>query len=107
MKRYLLFMQLPVAAFSQGPTLSYLADPSTDLAWADCRVYLEGGSQHKIPFLPVINAKWAPCGTERYTCDIRADAPTAFLGDGAVHADSDPYSGLDVAGKGLRRGGAF
>jgi len=99
MKRLILLLLFPVAAFSQGPTLSYLADPSTELAWADCRVYLAGGSQHKIPFLPVVNAKWAPCGTERYSRDIRVDAPIAFLGDGVVRADSDPYSGLAVAGK--------
>ena len=100
MRRLVFVLILPVAVlFSQGPTLSYLADPSTQLAWAECRVYLAGGSQHKIPFLPVVNAKWAPCGTERYTRDIRVDAPILFVGDGAVRTDSDPYLGLDVAGK--------
>ncbi len=87
------------AFFPQGPTLSYLADPSTDLSWAECRVYLAGGSQHRVPFLPVINARWAPFGTERYTRDIRMDAPIVFLGDGAVRTDADPYKDLDVAGK--------
>ncbi len=76
-----------IALFPQGPTLSYLADPSTELAWAECRVYLAGGSQHKIPFLPVVNAKWAPCGTERYTRDIRVEAPILIAGDGAVRMD--------------------
>ncbi len=100
MKRLLLGLLLPVSPlFSQGPTLSYLADSSTELTWAECRVYLEGGSRHRIPFLPVVNAKWAPCGIERYTRDIRVDAPIVFLGDGAVRGDSDPYRGLEVAGK--------
>lgn len=100
MRRLALVLALPVAAlFSQGPTLSYLADPSTELSWAECRVYLAGGSQHRIPFLPVINARWAPCGTERYARDIRVDAPIVFLGDGAIRAGSDPYRDLDVAGK--------
>ncbi len=100
MRRLWLVLLLPATViFPQGPTLSYLADPSTELAWADCHVYLEGGSRHKIPFLPAVSAKWAPWGTDGYTRDVRIDAPIAFLGDGAVHTGTDPYRGLDVAGK--------
>lgn len=40
------------------------------------------GSRHRIPFLPVVNAKGAPCGTERYTKNVRLKAPIVFAGNG-------------------------
>jgi hypothetical protein len=86
---------LAPALVAQGPNLSYLADPGTDLSFAECHVYLDGGSRHKIPFLPVVNAKGAPCGTQRYTQDIRLKAPIAFAGNGA---GAEAYGILNVAG---------
>ncbi len=85
--------------FAQGPTLSYLADPGTELPWAECNVHFEGGSKHRIPFLPVVNSRWAPCGTDKYTRDIRLDGQLVFVGDGVVRNGSDPYRGIDVNGK--------
>jgi hypothetical protein len=91
-----LFCSLAPAVMAQGPLLSYLADPGTELSFAECHVYLDGGSRHKIPFLPVVNAKGAPCGTERYTKDVRLKAPIAFVGNGA---GPEAYGSLDVAGQ--------
>jgi hypothetical protein len=85
--------------FAQGPTLSYLAGPGTELPWAECNVHLQGGSKHKIPFLPVVNSRWAPAGTDKYTRDVRLDAQLVFVGDGVVRDGFDPYRGLDVSGK--------
>jgi PA domain len=86
--------------FAQGPRLSFLTDPDTDLGFAACHIYFDGGSRRKIPFLPVVNAKGAPCGTNRYSTDIRLKAPVVFVGDGIVREQiSNPYNGLDVAGK--------
>ena len=87
---------LAPAMLAQGPDLSYLADPGTELSFAEAHVYLDGGSRHKISFLPVVNAKGAPCGTERYTKDVRLGAPIAFVGNGV---GGTAYGDLDVAGK--------
>ena len=88
------------AGVAQGPRLSYLTDPATVLPWASCYVYLRGGSQHKIPFLPVVSAKAAPCGTAKYTQDVHLDAPIVFVGNGIARPGAfDCYRGLDVAGK--------
>lgn len=87
------------ALLGQGPQLEYLADPATDLPWAQCYVHLDGGSRHKIPFLPVVNSKGAPTGTEKYTKDINVNAYIAFVGNGIVRGDMNAYRGLDVAGK--------
>jgi len=84
---------------AQGPRLSFLTDPQTDLGFASCHVYFEGGAQRKIPFLPVVNAKGAPCGSERYSRSIELKAPIVFVGDGIVRASADPYEGLDVEGR--------
>lgn len=86
--------------FAQGPRLTFLTDPDTDLGFAACNIYFDGGSRRKIPFLPIVNAKGAPCGSKRYSIDIRLQAPLVFVGDGIVREQiSNPYSGLDVAGK--------
>ena len=85
---------------AQGPGIAYLMDPDTDLSWAECYVYLDGGSRHKIPFLPLVNSHNAPSGTERYTKDVRINGPIAFAGNGIVLKDRfDCYRGLDVSGK--------
>ena len=44
----------------------------------------------------MVNAKGAPCGTERYTKDVRLKAPIVFVGNGV---GAEAYGGLDVAGK--------
>jgi len=86
--------------FAQGPSLSFLTDPDTDLGFASCYIYFPGGAKHKIPFLPVINAKKSPCGSNRYANDIRLNAPIVFVGDGIVRsASNSPYNGIDVAAK--------
>ncbi len=60
---------------------------------------LNGGSQHKIPFLPMVNVKGAPMGTEKYTKDIRVSAPITFVGNGIVRKGQfGAYGDLDVAG---------
>jgi len=86
---------LAAAALAQGPSLSYLTDPGTELSFAECHVYLDGGTRHRISFLPVVNAKGAPCGTERYTRDVRLRAPIAFAGNGV---GPEAYGPMDVAG---------
>ncbi|MBN2285142.1 MAG: hypothetical protein JXI43_01745 [Tissierellales bacterium] len=70
------------ALFSQGPTLSYFYDARTDIPYASCRLIFQNGARHKIPFLPVVNIKGAPCGTNRYTQDINITAPLTFIGNG-------------------------
>jgi hypothetical protein len=100
-KQLLLILVIIVPALlAQGPALSYLTDPDTKLSFASCYLYFDGGSRHRIPFLPVVNSKGAPCGTERYTKDVQLKAPIVFVGNGIVRQDvPDPYRGLDVEGK--------
>jgi hypothetical protein len=76
--------------FAQGPTLNFLTDPETDLGFAACHIYFDGGSRRKIPFLPLVNAKGAPCGSKRYSIDIRLKAPIVFVGDGRPRTDIEP-----------------
>ncbi len=91
---------LSSSSFAQGPKLSYLFDPHTKLSWASCYVYLEGGSKRKIPFFPMINYKGSPCGTNKYTQDIKINAPIVFVGNGIVKEDvSNCYNNLDIRGK--------
>lgn len=86
--------------FSQGPKLSYLFDPHTQLPWASCHVYLEGGSKRKIPFFPMINYKGAPCGTYKYTRDIQVNEPIVFAGNGIVKENTfNCYDDLDIQDK--------
>ena len=86
---------LAPAVLAQGPNLSYLTDPGTELSFAECHLYMDGGSRHKISFLPVVNSKGAPCGTERYTRNVRLKAPIAFAGNGV---GPEAYGAMDVAG---------
>lgn len=86
--------------FSQGPKLSYLFDPLTELSWASCYVYLDGGSKRKIPFFPMINYKGSPCGTHKFTRDIHVKAPIVFAGNGIVKEDTyNCYNNLDIRDK--------
>jgi hypothetical protein len=97
------FIQIHVLSsslFSQGPRLSYLFDPLTELSWASCYVYLDGGSKQKIPFFPMINYKGSPCGTHKYTRDIHVKGPIVFAGNGIVKEGIvDCYENLDIRGK--------
>jgi hypothetical protein len=80
--------------------LSYLTDPTTELSWASCHVHLEGGSTRRIPFLPVVSRKRAPLGTNRFSQNIRIDAPIVFVGNGIVRSGRfNAYADLDAAGK--------
>jgi PA domain-containing protein len=86
---------------AQGPLPAYLADPATELPWASCSVHLQAGARHRIPFLPVVSQRTrAPLGTNKYTTDVRVDAPVIFVGNGIVRQGRfDAYGDLDVAGK--------
>ncbi|MGD0783466.1 MAG: hypothetical protein ABSA30_11465, partial [Candidatus Aminicenantales bacterium] len=96
---------------AQGPKVSYYYNPLTELPWARCEAYLEGGSRQRIPFLPVVCAgvERAPLGTRNYSRDIAVDGPLVFIGNGISQGTGrDSYKGrrmdwtvgdLDVSGK--------
>jgi len=96
---------------AQGPNVSYYYDPETELSWASCYLYQQGGSRQKIPFLPVVCTKfrWAPFGMGNYEKDIHVDGPLVFAGNGIVKKNKwDSYVGrswkslhgeIDVSGK--------
>ena len=85
---------------AQGPRPSYFYDPGTELSFASCVVHFEGGSKSKIPFMPMVNHKRAPCGTFKYTKDIEVDAPIVFVGNGIVKENEyDSYRDVEVKGK--------
>ncbi len=75
-----------IQAWAQGPELSYFYDPATELSWAECYVYQEGGSKQKLPFFTVVNRHYhgAPMGTNKYSKDIDIDARLVFIGNGIV-----------------------
>ena len=70
--------------WAQGPNVSYYYHPQTELAWARCEVYLQGGSRQKLPFLPVICSSYrhAPMGMGNYAKDIAVDGHIVFIGNG-------------------------
>ena len=98
-------------SWSQGPLLPYFYNPATDLSWAECHIYQQGGSSRKVPFLPVVSTgiHRAPLGISDYSREVLVDGPLVFIGDGAYNEGSrDSYTGrrleytvgnLDVAGK--------
>jgi hypothetical protein len=118
-KKLFRMMLLPSAIFfsflarieAQGPTVPYYYLASTELPWAECYAYMEGGSRQKIPFLPVISGRFwnAPLGTGNYSKDVAVDAPLVFIGNGVIKDNVwNCYSGrrlnytlgdIDVAGK--------
>jgi hypothetical protein len=84
----------------QGPAPSYYYQVSTELPWAECTIYFDGGSRQKVGFLPVISSKVAPFGTNKYSQDIDLDGKIVFVGDGiSLDGEPDCYHGVDVAGK--------
>jgi hypothetical protein len=96
---------------AQGPKIQYYYNPQTELSWAQCHIYQQGGSRQKIPFLPVISANYfhAPLGTENYGKDVAVDGLLVFIGNGiAVENVWNSYAGrraddtpgnIDVSGK--------
>ncbi len=64
---FMILSVLPGELYGQGPGKAYYYYPEVDLSWASCNIYFEGGSQMKIPFLPVICYKIAPMGTDQYS----------------------------------------
>jgi hypothetical protein len=98
-------------AWAQGPLVSYYYNPSTELTFASCVLYQEGGSRQKIPFLPVVGRDFrrAPLGTNNYSQDVHVKGPIVFIGHGIVLENQynsyvgrrkDYTSGeIDVAGK--------
>ena len=86
--------------YSQGPTLSFFYDANTNLPYASCQLSFENGATLKIPFLPVVNVKGAPCGINRYTRDINITASLTFIGNGIYKQGLyDCYKGVSVNGR--------
>ncbi len=85
MKNFALIFALLCASFSmgaQGPAVSYYYDPATNLPWAGCSLLQDGGSQRKIPFLPVISDDRSPLGSHQYSNNIDVSGRFVFLGNG-------------------------
>jgi hypothetical protein len=105
-----LFFNFP-GLYAQGPKAEFYYNPTTELSWAECHVYMDGGSRIKIPFLPVVLGRFqqAPLGTGNYTKDVDVDAPLVFVGNGISNGGEwNCYKGrrrdytigdIDVAGK--------
>ena len=87
-------------SWAQGPNAEWYFNPSTEIPWASCHIFFDGGAKQKIPFMPLINFKGAPCGTYRYSRNIDFYGTIVFVGNGIVKEDEyDCYEGLDVTGK--------
>ncbi len=73
-------------ASSQGPLVSYYYQQATELQFGKCCIYFEGGSEQRIPFLPVITrgCQRSPLGTRNYQQDIKVRGQLAFAGVGIV-----------------------
>ncbi len=97
--------------WAQGPKIEYFYSPATELSWARCEIYQDGGSKLKIPFLPIVlgSIQRSPLGIRNYSNDVSVDAPLVFIGNGIVKDGVwDSYrgrrldyttGGIDVAGK--------
>jgi hypothetical protein len=108
---FILLFLISLPLIAQGPRAGYYFHPATVLPWADCRIAFKGGSEQKLPFLPVIltGLQRAPLGTDNYSQDIRVEAPLVFAGNGIFKKDIwDCYRGrrddytigeIDLAGK--------
>jgi hypothetical protein len=79
---------------AHGPAPEYFHDPATELSWGDCRIYQNGGSHRKLPFLPagVSDPVRAPSGTRGYSKDVSFDGPIFLVADGVA------VGGLDLEG---------
>jgi len=106
-----LWLLLSLSTWAQGPNPAYYYHPDTDLPWAQCFLFMEGGSQMKIPFYPVVasGVRRAPMGIGNYDQDIFVEGPAVFVGNGIVKEElwnsyygrrRDYTSGdIDVTGK--------
>jgi hypothetical protein len=106
-----LWLLLPSSTWAQGPNPAYYYHPDTDLTWAKCFIVMEGNSQLKIPFYPVVTSgiRRAPMGIGNYDQDILVEGPVVFVGNGIVKEELwNSYRGrrrnytsgdIDVAGK--------
>ena len=105
------FFLMAVGVRAQSPKTAFYYNPSAEFPFAQCYVYLQGGSRLKIPFLPVVDRSCyvAPMGTGYWTKDVKVDSPIVFIGNGIVEEDLwNCYQGrkydysqgeIDVAGK--------
>jgi hypothetical protein len=99
------------SVWAQSPKTAYYYNPNAEFPFAECSVFLQGGSRVKIPFLPVVDRsfKIAPMGTGNYTENVRIKSPLVFIGNGMVEGDLwNSYLGrkydyaqgeIDVSGK--------
>ncbi len=82
--------------WAQGPQVSYYYNPATELTWAECYTYQEGGSRQKISFLPVVSrgVHRCPLGISNYRKDVDVDGVLVFVGNGIVREGVwDSYAG--------------
>jgi len=107
---FIFYFLIPSISSGQGPRVSYYYNHGTELSWANCYVYLKGGSRQRLQFLPVVNLGnyRAPVGTDNYSEDIDIDSSIVFVGNGVVDTNLNSYFGrnlkyvyaeLDVTGK--------
>ena len=80
----LLLFLLPDFSWAQAPSPAYYYHQATELPWAECIAYMEGGSRQKIAFLPVVSSRFriAPLGIGNYSQDVNVDGPVVFIGNG-------------------------
>jgi hypothetical protein len=69
----------PSVVHSQGPAIGYFYEPGLQLPFAYCEVRNREGERVRIPFLPLINIKGAPCGTFQYLKDVNMSFPLVLL----------------------------
>ncbi len=84
---------------AQGPRSEYFHNTITELSWASGNIYLEGGSQQKINFTPLISSNGSPYGTEKYSKNISLDGHIYFVGNGIVDDHHNSYQNLEVEKK--------
>lgn len=110
-KRLFLLLFLISRLWGQGPNIAHYYNPETELSWARCSLYLEGGSSLDLPFLPVVSRNFhrAPLGTHNYSKRVDIDSRIVFIGNGIFLNDQvncyegrrfDYTSGeIDVSGR--------
>jgi hypothetical protein len=96
----LVFLLLTTDAIGQGPSPSYFHDLGSEIPWAECVAYQQGGSSQRIPFIPAIvtDPLVAPAGTRGYSRDVRFDSDLVFLGEGLAKDGSHTESLPNVDG---------
>ena len=81
---FLVFIVFTGISYSQGPMPAYFYNDGASLSWAECFIYMNGGSKLELKFLPVVETNFhrAPLGTGKYSKDIDVDACIVFAGNG-------------------------